>query len=271
MKKISNKQIQVFQSKIFDWWVDHKRDLPWRDTHDPYYIFVSEMMLQQTQVSRVIEKYQYFIRKYPLITDIAMVSLGDVIKEWQGLGYNRRAKYLKETCTKVVHSYNGIFPKDEDILCTLPGVGTYTARAIMVFSYKIDIAMIDTNIRQIITHYFYDNKLQKESDIQNVAEQILPIGKSWEWHQALMDFSAQNSFSIQKNVSKKSMPFKNTKRFYRGRIIDRLRKGKCKEKVLSKEYSKLYTKTKKYHMQIIEDLEHEGLIKRSSNGIISLP
>ena len=188
--KIKTKQIKEFQLAIFSWWKLHKRDLPWRHTRDPYKILVSEVMLQQTQVSRVLPKYIEFIKQFPAVNELAQSSGAEVLRIWKGMGYNRRALYLQKAAQEIVHSYKGIFPKRESLLTKLPGVGTYTARAILVFAYKQDVAMVDTNIRQIITHFFFEDISQKPSVIQEVADKLVPPGKSWEWHQALMDYGA---------------------------------------------------------------------------------
>jgi len=140
------------------------------------------------------------------------------------MGYNRRALYLHSMAKMIVRSYNGTFPKDEKLLIKLTGVGTYTARAILVFAFGENIACVDTNIRKIITHYFFKDKPQKQKVIQKAADQLVPIGKSWEWHQALMDYGSAHTFSIQKStVTKKIILFKETDRFIRGKIIDYLR------------------------------------------------
>ena len=184
MRPLPLQRRKKFQAYIFAWWKTHRRDLPWRHTHDPYKILVSEVMLQQTQVSRVLPKYREFIQAYPTVKDLARASNSDVLKIWKGMGYNRRALYLKKAAEI------GEFPKSEGELVKLPGLGTYTARAILVFAYRKNVAMVDTNIRQIITHFFFHDAPQKDKIIQNIADQLVPKGKSWEWHQALMDYGA---------------------------------------------------------------------------------
>lgn len=241
-----------FQSFIFTWWRTHRRDLPWRHTNDPYKILVSEVMLQQTQVLRVIAKYREFIERYPTAADLAKSSTANVLRIWKGMGYNRRALYLKKAVA-------GKIPDSEAELMKLPGVGKYTARAILVFAYKRDIAMVDTNIRQIITHFFFNDVKQKETVIQEAADTLLPRGKSWEWHQALMDYGALELPKVPGMV-KKQKQFRGSNRFYRGRIIDVLREGSMKERVLLKDYS----------ASVIDGLLKDGLIERR-NGYLSLP
>lgn len=246
---------------IFDWWKNNRRDLPWRRTNDPYKIVVSEVMLQQTQVSRVLPKYKEFLRHFPTLTSLANASPAAVLRVWKGMGYNKRALYLRELARI------GKFPRTESGLTKLPGLGKYTARAVLVFAYKQNVALVDTNIRQIITHFFFHDKPQKESTTQRVADQLLPIGKSWEWHQALMDYGALHRFALQGKPRKQPVSFKQSNRYFRGRIIDRLRDKPLREKTLLRGLNKPYEHLK----SLLDDLEADGLITRSKTGIISLP
>jgi A/G-specific adenine glycosylase len=298
--QVSRSEIISFQKKIFQWWKTHKRDLPWRHTHDPYKILVSEVMLQQTQVSRVTPKYPEFIKLYPKVTDLAKAPLADVIRIWKGMGYNRRALYLHKLAKIIVDQHNGQFPISEQLLSKLPGVGTYTARAIMVFAFGKNIAMVDTNIRKIITHYFFNDTPRKPSDIQRVADQLLPAGKSWHWHQALMDYGAlvmskmnrSKRRDAQSGASQALMdygalalqiprithnssrvpqkPFKESDRYLRGRIIDVLREGECGEKNLVRIISHMTARTSKKVKTVINVLEQEGLLIKKK-GFLALP
>ena len=254
--RLTKSRIREFQHQIFDWWELNKRDLPWRHTDDPYKILVSEVMLQQTQVSRVLAKYDEFIKVFPTISSLAIASTADVLKIWKGMGYNRRALYLKKAAMM------GEIPDSEEALLKLPGVGKYTARAILIFAYKQHIAAVDTNIRKIITHFFFHDTPQKEKIIQDVADKLVPIGKSWEWHQALMDYGSVEmpKLHIKKIRTKKSMPFKHTNRYFRGRIIDRLRENAISEIVLLKDFT----------AKTINGLIKDGLVERK-NGVLQLP
>lgn len=271
--KLTKRQIATFQHKIFLWWKTHRRDLPWRHTRDPYKILVSEVMLQQTQVSRVLPKYREFIKRYPTVKLLAQAGPADVLRIWKGMGYNRRALYLQKAAKEVVERHRGEFSKDEQLLRKLPGLGTYTARAVLVFAYKQYVQLVDTNIRKIITHFFFNDEPQKPSIIEEVARQLLPEGKSWEWHQALMDYGALEMQAKQSRVKNQNekIPFKESNRFYRGRIIDRLRDGSMNEKKLLKELGITYKKHQQFFSVIVSSLEHDGLITRSRAGIISLP
>lgn len=131
-----------------------RRSLPWRRTKNPYYILVSEIMLQQTQVDRVIPKYTSFLKQFT-VKRLSEASLGDVLREWQGLGYNRRAKLLHQCAIQIGNEYKGKFPKTHAELMKLPGIGHYTAGAIMAFAYNSPVPIIETNIRTVFIHHFF--------------------------------------------------------------------------------------------------------------------
>lgn len=275
---ISAKRIVFFQQMIFAWWPSHRRDLPWRRTHDPYRIMVSEVMLQQTQVSRVLTKYVEFIEAFPTVITLAEASPAHVLRIWKGMGYNRRALYLQKAAKTIVEEYRGKFPVSESELIKLPGLGTYTARAILVFAYRQEVPLVETNIRQIITHFFLIKKPQGralEKEIEDIARQLIPPGKSWEWHQALMDYGAlalPASTRQRVNTSqRKGIPFRESNRFFRGRIIDRLREGDVPEKKLIRELVMKYDKPASFLQSILKGLAADGLITPSKTGIISLP
>jgi A/G-specific adenine glycosylase len=159
-----------FQEKVWDFYRQSGRhSLPWRKTHDPYKILVSEMMLQQTQVDRVIPKYEAFLKRFPKVLDLAAAPLSDVLALWSGLGYNRRALFLKRIADVVTAEMKGKFPKDAESLRALPGVGPYTAAAVSTFAYNQSNVFIETNIRAAYLHEFFP-------DMQGVSDaQILPL------------------------------------------------------------------------------------------------
>jgi len=166
--------------------------LPWRQTEDLYRILVSEVMLQQTQVDRVIPLYKSFIKQFPTAKKLAAAPLADVLVAWQGLGYNRRAKLLREAAQHLANTPPfSLRSNIEEKLEELPGVGPYTARAVAAFSYNQDVILVETNIRTVVIHHFFP-KTEKVSDaeIENILIQVLPKGKSREWYSALMDYGA---------------------------------------------------------------------------------
>jgi len=272
---LTPQDIRKFQKMIFDWWKVNRRDLPWRHTHDPYKIMISEVMLQQTQVQRVTTKFNEFIDVYPTVEALAMAKTAGTLRIWKGMGYNRRALYLKKAAEAVLQAHKGVFPASEEALRKLPGIGLYTARAILVFSFKRDIAMVDTNIRKIITHFFFQDQKQPEKIIQEVADQLVPKGKSWEWHQALMDYGAielsrkLKVYQVYKVI--KSKPFIESNRFFRGRIMDKLRENDRKEKDMRRLLKQEYQKDAESASNLINGLIKDELIVRSQGGIISLP
>lgn len=277
---ISQKKIKEFQQYIFDWWEIHKRDLPWRHTTDPYCIMVSEIMLQQTQVSRVMTKYIEFLMTYPTISALARAKTSDVLRLWKGMGYNRRALYIHQAAKIISDTYINTFPSSEQQLSKLPGIGKYTARAIMVFAYKKDVAMVDTNIRKIITHFFFHDVKQSEKVIQNTADQLVPKGKSWEWHQALMDYGALSNLKVHHperilSLSKESrrverkitVPFHQSNRYFRGRIMDLLREKSWDIDELVGNEEKMHKRSKEFFIEIIQGLQKDGLVECSSTTI----
>lgn len=165
-----------------------RHDLPWRGTRDPYRILVSEVMLQQTQMDRVLPFYQDFIERFPTAKELAAAPLSDVLKSWQGLGYNRRAKMLHGAAKDI--AVRGM-PREVSALEKLPGVGPYTARAIAAFAYNQDVILVETNIRTVIVQHFFPGREKvSDTDIEKVLASLLPKGKAREWYSALMDYGA---------------------------------------------------------------------------------
>lgn len=273
--RLTTRDINSFQKKIFIWWKAHRRDLPWRRTHDPYKILVSEVMLQQTQVTRVLPKYEEFLHVFPNVFALSKATPAMVLRIWKGMGYNRRALYLQKTAQEIVHSYEGIFPENESLLTKLPGVGIYTARAILVFAHKQNVGLVDTNIRQIITHFFFNDVPQKESTVQNVANALVPIGKSWEWHQALMDYGALELSKLRITKAKasntnKTIPFVQSDRYFRGRIMDLLRQRPYAHDELFRYMRETYEKSEQEISRILVGLVKDGLL-REKNSKFQLP
>jgi A/G-specific adenine glycosylase len=171
---------------ILEWGEPRLRDLPWRRTRDPWAVLVSEVMLQQTQVLRVIPKYVSFLEAFPTPTDCAAASLGDVLRLWQGLGYPRRARNLHLAATTV--SELGAFPDTLEGLLALPGVGSYTARAVLAFAFEVDAAVVDTNIARVYARV--EGRRLTLREVQAMADAASPSGWSWAWNQSIMDLGA---------------------------------------------------------------------------------
>ncbi|HTK05466.1 MAG TPA: A/G-specific adenine glycosylase [Candidatus Eisenbacteria bacterium] len=184
----------AFRRSVLGWFGREGRDLPWRRTRDPWRVLVSEVMLQQTQVERVIPKYEAFVRRWPSPAALAASSVGDVLAAWSGLGYNRRAARLREAAIAIVERHGGDMPSDIAALEALPGVGRYTARAVAAFAHDRDVALWDTNIRRIVLRYFLGGEFADgdpgNAELERMLDQALPKGRSRDWHGALMDLGA---------------------------------------------------------------------------------
>lgn len=215
-----------FRSVIYAYYKKEGRHtLPWRKTHTPYRILVSEIMLQQTQVDRVVPKYKKFLKKFPTIAVLADATLGDVLRAWQGLGYNRRAKMLHECARCVMEEHNGRLPKTYDELRALPGVGPYTAGAVMAFAHNKPTVMIETNIRTVYLHHYFQHKKNiNDAALIPLIELTLDKKHPREWYAALMDYGAHLKKTVG-NASRKSAhhtkqsKFKGSDRQIRGAIL----------------------------------------------------
>jgi A/G-specific adenine glycosylase len=173
---------------VLAWGVPRLRDLPWRRTRDPWSILVAEVMLQQTQVRRVIPKWFAFLHEFPTPEACAVSQLGDVLIAWMGLGYPRRGANLHRTAVAVVRDHAGRLPDDLTALRALPGVGPYTARAVLAFAYEHDVAVVDTNIARVLARV--GAARLTPSRVQRIADELVPPGAGWVWNQALMDLGA---------------------------------------------------------------------------------
>src|SRR6266496_3306447 len=185
--------LATVRGALLEWFAEHGRDLPWRHTRDPYKIMVSEIMLQQTQVDRVIPKYQAFLELFPSLAALAAAPTAEVIRAWTGLGYNRRAVNMQRTARAVLDAHNGQFPSDMAELLKLPGVGPYTAGAIACFAFEQDVAFMDTNIRRVVQRLFVgpeESAPAGEMRLLAIARAAVPSGQGWAWNQAIMELGA---------------------------------------------------------------------------------
>lgn len=269
MKKKSDK-ISGFQREVWKHFKKHNRDLPWRKTRDPYKVLVSEIMLQQTQAERVVPKYHEFLRSFPDVRTLARASLRDVLKIWQGLGYNRRAKALHETAKIVSDKYNGIFPKKKEELELFPGIGSYTAGAVLVFSHNKSIPLIETNIRQVYLHHFFkDEKEVNDKEILSIVETTMESPASL-WYNALMDYGAYLKQTYG-NINKRSRHFTKQSKFagshrqVRGNILKYL--SVHEKGTLQSISSALNEKQKRIEKALLE-LEKEALISRKRKSFV---
>lgn len=173
---------------LFEWFEREGRDLPWRRTRDRWQILVSESMLQQTQVARVVERLPGFLARFPDPSTCAAAPVGDVIEEWAGLGFNRRAVNLHRTATTVVAEHDGVVPGRLPALLDLPGVGPYTARAVLAFADEADVAVVDTNVARVLARI--EGRTLKGREVQTLADESVPAGSGWVWNQALVELGA---------------------------------------------------------------------------------
>jgi A/G-specific adenine glycosylase len=183
--------IHAFQYRLISWYRQHGRDLPWRRTRDPYAILVSEVMLQQTQVQRAMLYYDKFLQRYPTVEELARADEGEVRETWEGLGYYARARNLQRTAQKIVTEHKGRFPKHSEELTALPGIGQYTAGAVLSFAFRRDAAILDTNAARVLTRFFaLPPEQQTTSFLWTVARQVTPSGQAHLFNQAIMDLGA---------------------------------------------------------------------------------
>ena len=247
-------RIAAVRAGLLAWFAANRRDLPWRHTRDPYRILVSEVMLQQTQVDRVIPYYRRFLEQFPTVQALADAPTADVITAWAGLGYNRRAVNLQRTARHVVEHLGGEFPQDVEALMQLPGIGPYTAGAIAAFAFERDVGFIDTNMRRVIHRLFFGvdvpERIASDREIVALAAELVLPGEGWTWNQALIEFGALQCTqrrpacvicplqavccafpAIQTAIAelplgarlKKEAAFSGSNRFYRGRVLAALR------------------------------------------------
>lgn len=212
--------------------------MPWRENVDPYAIMVSEIMLQQTQVSRVLPKFDQFIQQFPDITSLATAPLSAVLSVWNGLGYNRRARFIHEAA-KQVQVQGGTLPRTQETLAALPGIGVHTAGAIMNYAYEVPTVYIETNIRTVYLHHFFAGVVEpvRDTELLKVIGQTLDHEHPRQWHWALMDYGAylkktSSSVLMQSKHYKKQTVFKDSLRQMRGRIIKQLSFGPAAESIL---------------------------------------
>ncbi len=186
--------VRLFQRRLLAWYMRHGRDLPWRRTRHPYRVLVSEVMLQQTQVDRVVPKYRQFLRRYPTLASLAAAPVEDVRHLWYPLGYNIRPVRLHAIAREVVARYGGRLPDSEQALRRLPGVGRYTAGAVLSFAYGRDAAVLDTNVRRVLGRVFLGPRrlarMRGEKAFWDLARALVPGGQAYDFNQALMDFGA---------------------------------------------------------------------------------
>lgn len=269
---MEREQLTVFQETVWDYYARHGRNsMPWRQPDlsgqfDPYKIMVSEIMLQQTQVARVTVKYKEFTSQFPSLQALASADLGDVLRAWQGLGYNRRAKFIWQAAQIAVEKYNGRLPQDITELVKLPGIGKNTAGAIMAYAWNLPVAYVETNIRTVYIYHFFQNMEQvSDNDILSLVTKTLPedADQVREWYWALMDYGqfikqTQGNLNKLSNTYAKQSSFEGSKRQIRGAVLRLL---------AANEMNKLDIKSAIEDSRlslVLDDLVKEGIITLSN-------
>jgi A/G-specific adenine glycosylase len=257
---------EKFQKGVLGYYRDHGRDLVWRKTTDPYRILVSEIMLQQTQVERVSVKFPAFIAGFPDFGSLADAPLPEVLLAWQGMGYNRRALSLQKCARRVIEEYGGALPPDPEVLATFPGIGRATAASICAFAFNMPVVFIETNIRRVFIHYFFDDsETVDDSEILPWVKKTLYRKDPRTWYNALMDLGTDLKTTVgnpnrRRRHYTKQAAFAGSDRKIRGSIIRVLL---AKKRLTQKAIIQQLTEAEDRVIRILKDLEDEGFIVRS--------
>lgn len=284
--------------KVLSWYRVHKRPMPWRDIDNPYLVFISEFMLQQTQASRVMDLFPAWVKRFPDLPTLAKARVRSVLVAWSGFGYNRRALNLHASAGLILKRHDGVIPRDPDILHGLPGIGAYTAHAIACFGYRVRTPVVDVNIRRVFGRVASVQKDPRhdlnEKDAWSLAERWLPRTHYYDWNQALMDLGAQvctarvprcgdcplqelcsSAHQIQPQNVRKSKPTVTPRRIYRGRAVEILRrtsKGRLPAAKLGALVREDFADGYEAWLEdLLHSLERDGLIARSEDGWVELP
>lgn len=270
-RAVTKHDFNTFKSLIWDYYNNNRRAFPWRDEISPYRVFISEIMLQQTQAKRVVEKFEAFIKFLPDFQSLAQASFYDVLKLWKGLGYNRRALALQKSAQIIIAEYEGLLPEEPALLQKLPGIGKATAGSISAFAFNRPTIFLETNIRTVFIHFFFNDRLLVlDKEIESLLEKTVNQECARDWYYALMDYGVMLKKSIG-NESRKSAhytkqsKFKGSDREIRGLVLQALLESPSLSKeqlisVVDKEASRLH--------KVISELCAEGLIEASGDKLI---
>lgn len=261
--QLQPEHIHQIQETVWGYYRAHARSMPWRGDPSPFNVLVSELMLQQTQVSRVIPKFEAFLYTCTDFPQLAALPLSRVLELWSGLGYNRRAKFLHAAAQMVVSDYGGQLPDSVDELMKLPGVGRNTAGAVMAYAYNQPVVYVETNIRTVLFHHVFDGHTDvSDRELLEVAEQLLDRENPREWYWALMDYGSflKSTVGGRNDVSKhykKQSPLAGSLREMRGRILKSLVAGALTEAQLRK-----VTGADERFATALTDLTREGFVQK---------
>lgn len=259
-----------FQAVVREFFEGAARPMPWRETNDPYRILVSEFMLQQTQVARVLPKYEAFLERFPTIETLAEANLSDVLALWQGLGYNRRGKNLRDAARFVCDHFGGVVPSEPEQLERLPGVGGYTASAVAAFAFARPVVVLETNIRRLFIHYFLQlEENVHDRQIEPLIRETLPSRGVREWYYALMDYGSYlgRTFANPNRRSRhytRQSAFAGSVREVRGRIVRVLT---ARGTLTMMELERAVGPTDERFVPALDALERDGIVRRERDRV----
>ena len=266
---LTDEEIRNFQFLVNEYYRAHARSFPWRETRDPYAIWVSEIMLQQTQTVRVVEKYLNFMRLFPTVQDLAAAPLDKVLLAWQGLGYNKRALSLHRSAKIVSVELRGIVPEDDVLLRGLPGIGPYTAAAIRAFAFDRPDVFIETNIRRVFIHHFFSGHDKvADSELMPLVASTLDKADPRTWYYALMDYGADLPKRVA-NPNRRSAQYTRQSRFegstrqVRGLALSYLAQG---GKLTAAELARRSKRDKAEALDVLESLYRDGFLVCDGNA-----
>ncbi len=264
------RDIEAFGHMVLGFYAKNGRDLPWRRTTDPYSILVSEVMLQQTQVDRVMKKYPFFLETFPDFSTLAGAPLADVLSVWQGMGYNRRAIALRDCAFRVCSEFAGTLPRVVETLETLPGIGHATASSICVYAFNQPLVFIETNIRRVFIHHFFnDQEVVTDTEILPIVRRALCGKDPRTWYNALMDYGTELKKTVP-NPNRRSRhytrpaAFEGSDRKIRGRILKILLK---RRRMTRTEIHAALAEDPRRVNQLIRNLVEEGFITQSDRFV----
>ena len=223
--------IRSFRKRVLAYYAEHGRDLPWRKKVTPYRVLVSEIMLQQTQVERVIVKYREFLAAFPTLAAIAKAPTPRLLKIWSGMGYNRRALALRELARTVMTKHKGRLPEDPEELVKLPGIGPYTAGAVAAFAFNRPVVFLDTNVRRVFIHEFFPGRTKvRDDELVPLIKAAIDRKDPSRWYNALMDYGTMlkqehGNPNVRSAHYTRQSPFQNSNRQVRGAILKALVQG----------------------------------------------
>jgi len=258
-----------FRRLVYDYYDRYGRALPWRDNPDPYRVFVSEIMLQQTQVDRVAQKFDPFIARFPSFHVLAAADFTEVLAAWKGLGYNRRALALRRGAAMIMSRWNGVLPGDPDKLLELPGIGSATAASICAFAFNMPVVFLETNIRTVLIHFFFrDGSAVQDRDLFPLAGAALDRKHPSRWYNALMDYGvmlkrAHGNPGRKSRGYRRQSKFEGSPRQVRGLILGEML---GRERATLEELALVIGRDREAVRRGLEGLSEEGFLVRDDGG-----